>query len=143
MNIELTDEQVHNLATAAGYVKAQAPAPTTQTEAERLVEMANRLPKEVWVGSGWMTPHVNGWGSATLFGDPEWGVFKENQFRTILLGVMAAYVGTEPGAMVYQAMSSGFDYWKTNSSGGSGYCILTAYLDCCLAIHSRRSRNAK
>jgi hypothetical protein len=91
-----------------------APAPP-QTETERLVEMANRLPDEVWKGSGWSAPMLRASGQASLFGGGSWFVVSDDQFRTILLGVMAQYCGS----------------------------CLNTYADCCLAIHARRASNAK
>jgi hypothetical protein len=144
MNIELTDEQVHKLATAAGYVKAPAPVQTPpQTEAERLVMMSYRLPQELWAGSGWRDrAMIDDRGNVNLFGDGECFTFDCHQFRTILLGVMAAYVGTEPNARVAVGWDGRF-YWYSGDDSNDATDLIAAYLDCCLAIHARRARNAK
>lgn len=124
-----------------------------QTEAERLVEMANRLPQEV-LGDDRDDPKAGGFWRLEDSGcvyftrvDPRvingsWG---ERQFRRYILGVMAAYVGTDSGACVWRAKDSVSPLWRwdlpPSPYANDAADLLTAYVDCCLAIHERRSSN--
>lgn len=115
-----------------------APAPPPQTEAERFVVLADRLPAEVWEGSGYAHPSVRA--SWCALHDTECGENYECcavQFRTILLGVMAAYVGTESNAVVKQWRDGSYG-WGTVWQSGKSRDLLTAYRDCCLAIARKR-----
>ena len=107
-----------------------APAPPKQTEAERLVELANSLPKEVWNGSGWRDPLLKVSGLVGLFGNDDWQHFLDDQFRTILLGVMAAYLGTEVAFWVG---------YLTNMRG-KFHDTIEMYAICCQALADKRRR---
>lgn len=121
-----------------------APAPPPQTEAERLVEIAKGLPREAWEGSGWSDPYLGATGNACSRSVPlgTWDgaglkAYAVSAFRTILLGVMAAYVGTEPNADA-RLNSDGTARWFDGEQTGRTPDLLTAYAACCKAIAERR-----
>lgn len=105
-----------------------APEPPPQTEAERLVEIAKGLPEEVWKGSGWRDPLLKVSGMVGLFGNDDWQHFLADQFRTILLGVMSAYLGTEVAFWVG---------YLTNMRG-KFHDTIEMYATCCQSLAERR-----
>ncbi len=125
-------------------IPAPTPIKPPQTEAERMVSLAERLPGAAWRGSGWHTPDVDPGGFPSLYDERHTvrDFFTDQEFRTILLGVMAKYVGTEVGAYV-QCGNDGQHFWSAWVKNGRAPDLLAAYCDCCLAIHARRGSNAK
>lgn len=118
---------------------APAPAPPPQTEAERLVELARSLPEAVWKGCGWEDPQNTPEHDIRVFTNPGWHFFTDAQFPIILLGIMAAYVGTEVGAHVVIGRN-GVVIWTSclDDAFHDAPDLLTAYRDCCLAIARKR-----
>lgn len=139
VKIELNDLYFHELAIENGYVKAPAPATPPQTEEERLVKIAKGLPKEVWDGSGWEDPQDTPEHDIRLSCNPGWHFFTDAQFPAILLGIMAAYVGTEPNAHVVIGRN-GVVIWSSclDDAFHDAPDLLTAYAACCKAIAERR-----
>lgn len=116
--------------------ESPAPAPPPQTEAERLVGIARSLPSEATTEWDRMADcNVDAEGDIWI-GD---GCYHVPTFRTILLGVMAAYVGTEPNAHVVIGRN-GVVIWTSclDDAFHDTPDLLTAYRDCCLAIARKR-----
>jgi hypothetical protein len=129
----------------ASPAPAPAPAPPPQTEAERLVEIARGLPDGVWDGSGYgALPKMGGaWAMLLDLDTGRYTDFADAQFRTIILGVMAAYVGTEPHASVMRRSRDKACEWAIGIgsivNGGVADDWIAAHLACCLAIAQRRA----
>ena len=118
--------------------------------AQRLVDLANGLPQEVF-GSEKEDAIA---GAFVLNRDalnpigykkPEGpGLCNEKHFRRWLLGVMSAYVGTEPDACVWAKTSADGQRtvfaWNGGGDANDAYDICIAYRDCCLAIAEKRRK---
>ena len=124
------------------------PSPPPKSEAEMLADLANSLPQEVFDAAGEcheagsFKADTDGRGveyryRATLGGCGR-GYSLVTRFRTVILGVMARYVGSEPGASVWRREEN---IGYTDSFGDCSHFapnLLTAYRDCCLAIAAKR-----